>query len=213
MRRSINITNKTEFDTRTIRSIILAVARKHLKPTEYKDMNVTVGYPKRSYVTGKAVIGRATSPTCCFSLFIPKGHTDVIEVCQRVKTCLDYCKGVHGGTFGTEFNDWYQRLGNAKSFPFAAKIILGKTPVRVKQKLTGASAAMKKAEAAQEKVDYWERKVKYANTMLKKWRTQLKYHEARGEKLFEAEAEKMEQQQGMSVEEFLKLPPVEESDQ
>lgn len=214
MRRTVTITNKTDFDSRNLRSMILAVARRHLKPTEYKTMRVTIGYPKRSYVTGKATInGHPISSTAVFSVFIPKDHTDPLEVCERIKKCLDYCYGRMGGTKGTEYSDWHQYKGKAVNHPYAAKMTLTKAATKVKTKLVGAGAALKKAEFAQDKVNFWEAKLKKAETMLKKWKGKLRYHETRGEKLHKVEAEALQNQQGMTVEEFLKLPPVNEQGQ
>lgn len=208
MRRSIVITNKTDFDTRTLRSIIIGVARKYLKPTEYKGLEVTFGTPRSAFVTGSAVINKG-GITAVFTVNIPKNQSDVVEVCQRIKTCLDYVKGGHGGSNGMLFRDWYQRSGKAGDFPFAQHIVLAAgAKSQPGKKLTGAASAMQKAEYAQEKVHEWERKSKLAKTMLKKWKKQLKYHSTRGDKLHTAAVESREQTQGMTVEEFLKMPPV-----
>lgn len=203
MRRKVSITNKTDFDTRNLRSLILAVARRELKAKQYPAMVVTIGYPRRNYVTGKATINRPDGSTATFAVFIPKDCTDVVEVCARIKTCLDYVQGKHGGGIGTEFNDWWERKGKPEHFPFAKKYTLAKAMPRTASKLVGAAASMKKAEYAQEKVHYWERKIKYATTMLKKWQRQLRYHSTRGEKLQAEEATALESR-GMTVEDFYK---------
>ncbi len=214
MRRKMIITNKTDFDTRNLRSIILAVARRHLKANEYPTLKVTIGHPKMSHVTGNAIINRIGCSTGIFSIFIPKDHVDVLEVCQRILICFDYIRGNRGAAScanGVVYRDWYHYKGRAADFPFAKRMALVKEKPKSSIKPTGAVRSLKKAEYAQEKVHYWERKLKYATTMLKKWRKQLNYHANRGDKLRAEEAVALENNQGMTVEDFLKMPPIKES--
>jgi hypothetical protein len=201
MRRTVKITNKTDFDSRNLRSLILAVARRELKPTQYKNIEVTVGYPKSKFCTSLAYIN-PTGSTATFTIFIPKDQVDVVEVCHRIKVCFDYCLGRHGTAYSS-FRDWYQRPGKASDYPFAKKYTMVKATVKTSQKLTGAAGSLKKAEYAQEKVHYLERKIKYANTMLRKWKKQLRYHSSRGERLQAEEATALESR-GMTVEDFYK---------
>lgn len=199
MRRSVTIINKTDFDSRNIRSLVLA--RRELKPTQYKEIEVEVGYPRSQFVTGKAYIS-PTGSKAKFAIYIPKDQVDVVEVCHRIKVCFDYCLGRHGTAYSS-FRDWYQRPGKANDYPFAKKYTMVKARPKTVQKDSGAALALKKAEYAQEKVHYWERKVKYATTMLKKWQRQLRYQANRGEKLKTEEAEALESR-GMTVEDFYK---------
>lgn len=202
MRRSVNVINKTDFDSRNIRSLVLAVARRELKPTQYKEIEVTVGYPKKKFVTSLAQISPHGSKAV-FTIYIPKDQVDVVEVCHRIKVCFDYCLGRHGTAYSS-FRDWYQRPGKASDYPFAKKYTMVKAQAKATPgKLTGAAGAMKKAEFAQEKVHYWESRVKRATTMLKKWQRQLRYHSNRGEKLKTEEATALESR-GMTVEDFYK---------
>lgn len=206
-RRKITIHNSTTFDSRVIRTLVLAVARRELKSGEFPTMVVSVKHPKRNYVTGKATVNPGAN-LARFTVLIPKTHTDVVEVCHRIKICLDYVKGRHGGKAGVEFHDYWHHKGKAVNYPFAKKYVLAQAAPKAKKKLVGAAGSLKKAEAAQDKVHYWERKVKHATTMLRKYRKLLKYHANRGERLNAEEAAKLEQTQGMTVEEFLKIPPV-----
>jgi hypothetical protein len=196
MRRSVTINNKTDFDTRNIRSLVLAVARRELKPTQYPKINVTVGYPKSNFCTSLATIS-PTGSTASFTIYIPKSHTDVVEVCHRIKVCFDYCLGRHGTAYSS-YRDWHHRPGKAQDYPFAKKYTMAKEQPKTKKKLTGAAASMEKAEYAQEKVHYWERKLKLATTKLKLWKRQLAYHSNRGDKLASAAGS------GMSIKDFYK---------
>lgn len=206
MRRTIEIENKSDFDTRSIRRIVLAVARQRLKATELPKIQVKVSHAKGGFVTGKAVVGGSS-----ITLHIPKTQTDVLEVINRVRVCFDYVKGSHGYSRGQEVYDTYERKGKASDYPFASRLTLDKARPTTKKRTVGAEAALQNAELAQERVHYWERKLKYATTMLKKWRRKLNYHASRGDKLAKQEAEAAQARQSMTAEEFAKLPPVGDS--
>lgn len=206
-KRNIKFLNKTDIDSRCLRSIILAVCRRELKPGECKTLNVTITRPRRIFVTGKSYIQpRGTFlKAASFTLCIPVGHTNVVEVAHRVKVCLDYVRGKHGGSAGQAFSDYFPRPGKAADYGYVGKMALSVAKPKIAKKLTGASHSLKKAEDVQERVDHWEKKSSYAKNMLKKYQAKLKYHTTRVDKLTRQQAEKP---QGMTPEEFYKLSPV-----
>lgn len=207
MRRSVNITNKTEFCTRAIRSMILAVARRELKPGQYKNLVVEIGRPRRDYVTGKALISR-TSATARFAIYIPKDQTDMVEVAHRVKVCLDYVRGAYGYKDGTQFRDWYKYTPKPENYQYIPSQTLPKTVSKPK-KVKGSEAALEGMKNAQERVAYWEGRLRRAETHLKKWKRRLNYYGTRSEELGKKEAEEKEAN-SMTAEQFSQLPPVNE---
>jgi hypothetical protein len=207
MRRAVKITNKTEFCTRAIRSMILAVARRELKKGEYKNFVVNVGTPKSAFVTGNAMISRHGA-TASFSLFIPKAQTDMVEVANRVKTCLDYVRGRFGYKDGTLFRDWYERKGKAEDFQYLPSQTLPKAAPKP-PKAKGAAAALEGMAKAQERVTHWEGRLRSAETRLKKWRRRLRYYENRSHDLGKSEAAAKEAN-SMTASEFSKMTPVNE---
>jgi hypothetical protein len=205
MRRKLSFQNKTDFDLRSLRGIVLAVARKELKDGDYPSLTVKVGYARCGYVTGKAVINRYNRKTGAdITLYIPKDHTEVLDVLHRVKVCFDYVQGRHGGQDGVEFYDIQQRPGNASDYAYAKRCVIAKAVEIKKSRLTGSSLAVEKAEAAQTKVEFWEEKLKRAERKVSYWRRKLTYHSKRADKLREEEAADAQIEQGMSVEDFYK---------
>lgn len=174
----MKITNKTHYQTRDVRRIIIAAFRESsVEPSEYAGVHAEVVYGHRHRHSGWAYVGKLERDqdgvmrrrlARRMRLRLPKVGANVQQFAAVVLHEIAHLKGRHHRDFEPGLM-WC----NPSIAPWAAAMPLGvKTaPTRAKP------APSDKAAKCAARIKNLERKVKALNTRIGTWRRKLRYYE------------------------------------